>query len=363
MSNANGAAPDANSAAPNANSAAPPPPPDPAAAPPPDPAAATSPTAAPAPAAKSKRRGKSLGDAIIEMVRAAMEVRETRRHAQASAPEAPPTRIGDLVIDADTPISDIVSMLAQATGDTADVIAGIETQREHPVGQAVLHGVISLGYVLPIAVTVLIGIAIGLQYAGGNPFSLSSLGIFAACAVYDFMLVYLMFAISKQLRRFSGMRDLPSLLGLLLFYLFIATTSAFAQWVLYERAVILSDRIQVVGAAFRTLAAPVIDLVCAFVLPILQHVSLDQRLAEMRKKTEATIAINKQKMADQVAKINEAVVIKSTMQKERDYQKKNDLANRLIDLVSRKIIDDAERSLQNERRSSGLGGRRMDETR
>jgi hypothetical protein len=44
--------------------------------------------------------------------------------------------------------------------------------------------------------------------------------------------------------------------------------------------------------------------------------------------------------------INAAVKTKSDLQKEEDYQKKQDLANKLIDMVTAKILRDAESSLE-----------------
>jgi hypothetical protein len=107
----------------------------------------------------------------------------------------------------------------------------------------------------------------------------------------------------------------------------------------------LSQAPQVAGAVIRTFAVPIVDIICTIALPILIHVSLDKRLAEIEKKTEATIMINKKKIAAQLALIQEAITTKSTLQKEKDYQAKNDLANQLIDLISQKILADARSSL------------------
>jgi len=63
------------------------------------------------------------------------------------------------------------------------------------------------------------------------------------------------------------------------------------------------------------------------------------------KRNDAKIRSNQKKIQNRIQLINAAVKTKSDLQKEEDYQKKQDLANKLIDLVTAKIIRDAEKSL------------------
>jgi hypothetical protein len=254
--------------------------------------------------------------------------------------------VGDIALDADTPISVIVEMLASATGDTADVIRGIEDDKEHPAGKIIIQILILLGYIAPPVLSVLVGIAIGIQYSQGMQGVLGT-AIFSVCIFYELGLVWLMFAVIKLARRVmsTGGKGIMGLIGLGIFYVGVAAGSAAAQWVIYEGHIDLSQAPQVAGAVIRTFAVPIVDIICTIALPILIHVSLDKRLAEIEKKTEATIMINKKKIAAQLALIQEAITTKSTLQKEKDYQAKNDLANQLIDLISQKILADARSSL------------------
>jgi chromate transport protein ChrA len=268
-----------------------------------------------------------------------------------------PENIGQMAIDADTPIASIVAMLADSTGDTEDVIAGIQDDKEHPIGQVIIQLMIILGYIAPPVLSVLIGIAVGLQYSGGLD-NVLGVAVFIVCIFYEIGLVWLMFAIIKQARRvMSTRKGALGLIALIVFYLAVAVGSAAAQWAIYESRVDLTQSSQVAGAVIRTFAVPIVDTICAIALPILLHVSLDKRLAEIQKKTEATIAINKQKIAARLALIQEAIITKATLQKEKDYQSKNDMANQLIDMISQKIINDTRNSL-NSGPTSGYGSRR-----
>lgn len=265
-----------------------------------------------------------------------------------------PGTVGELALDADTPIAEIVAMLASATGDTEDVIRGIEDAKEHPAGQAITHLLLIAGYIAPPLLSVLIGIAIGILYSGGLN-SVIGFAIFSVCVFYELGLVWLMFAVVKLAQRFAASgKGFVGLFFLSLFFLAVAFGSAAAQWAIYEGHVNLAEPSQVAGAVIRTFAVPLVDVICAVALPILQHVSLDKRLAEIEKKTEATIAINKKKIGARLALIQEAIITKSTLQKEKDYQAKNELANQLINLISEKILNDARSSLGN----GGYGSRR-----
>jgi hypothetical protein len=299
-----------------------------------------------------------LGAAIKERVLSWIRGNPRMVSAPASAPAALPETVGQMAISADTPVAEIVAMLADATGDTEDVIRGIEDDKEHPVGQVVVQLLIVLGYVAPPVLSALIGVAIGLQYSGGLT-SVLGIAIFVVCIFYELGLVWLMFAIVRLARRVMATRHgIFGLLGLSLFYLFVAIGSSLAQWAIYESRIDLTQGPQIAGAVIRTFATPLVDTICAVSLPILLHVSLDKRLAEIERKAEATIAINKKKIAARLALIQEAILTKSTLQKEKDYQAKNDMANQLIDMISQKILSDTRRSLDADNQRTGYGTRR-----
>jgi hypothetical protein len=277
---------------------------------------------------------------------------------------AEPGTIGQLAIDANTPVADIIAMLSDATGDTEAIINDLDEEKDHPVGAIFLQLAIVVGYGAPAVLSFLMGMAIGEQYSKGLEL-FQFYAVYAACLVYEFMLVMLMFAMVRQTLRAmvtdslqASMRAWLSVALLFLVYVVIAVSSAAAQWIFYEAKINLADHFSLAGAAIRTFAIPVIDLVCAIALPILYRKSIDKKLNEMQKKTDAIVRINKQKIASRIALINEAIVTKSTLQKEADYQSKNELANTLIKLISDKIIKDAQNSLNIDPASAAAGSRR-----
>ncbi len=289
-------------------------------------------------------------DGFLGTIRNKIDAWTNKNQRIVSAPQTTvteqPATVGEIALDADTPIAEIVAMLAMATGDTEDVIRGIEDDKEHPAAKSIIQILIILGYVAPPVLSVLIGIAIGLQYSGGLN-NVLGWAIFVVCIFYELGLVWLMFAVIKVARRVMATngKGLIGLIGLGVLYLGIAVGSAAAQWAIYESHVDLKDPPQIAGAVIRTFAVPLVDIICTIALPILTSISLDKRLAEIEKKTEATIAINKKKIAARLALITEAISTKSTLQKEKDYQAKNDLANQLINLISEKVLADARKSL------------------
>jgi len=295
---------------------------------------------------------ESLKDVIVNRVKGFIRGNSEKPIAVDSEPAQ---TLEGIALDADTPIATIVQILASSTGDTEDVIRGIEDNKEHPVAKIIIQALIVTGYVAPPILSVLVGIAIGAEYSTGLD-KIIGAAVFASCVFYELGLVFLMFAIIKVARRVMSTqgKGLWGLFSLVLLYVGIAGGSSAAQWVIYEGHVNMAQPAQVAGAIIRTFAVPIVDLICAIALPILMHVSLDKRLAEIEKKTEAIIQINKKKILAQLALIQEAIATKGTLQKEKDYQSKNELANQLIDLISQKILSDARSSLD----GNGTGNRR-----
>jgi hypothetical protein len=157
-----------------------------------------------------------------------------------------------------------------------------------------------------------------------------------------------MLATAKQLSRaLSGVRSAwlgTSIIGG--FFVLIAIGSSIAQWTLFEGKINTHDFAQVAGAIIRTFTLPLAEIVSAVALPILRKKSLDSHLNILDKRNDAKIRSNQKKIQNRIQLINAAVKTKGDLQKEEDYQKKQDLANKLIDLVTGKIIRDAEKSLE-----------------
>lgn len=269
--------------------------------------------------------------------------------------------IQQLAIDADTPINVIIDMLASNTKDTDEVISGIDEDKEPAVASVITQLIILVGYLLPPVASIFAGLMVGMEFAGDPKTAwlpehrLNTLGVVVACLGFELAMVLLVFAIMRVLRRFANSKKgLGTLVTLFLVYLVMAGGSGLALWTIYYDGLVAAaggDATKIVAAALvgvsiRSMGVPLIDLACSIALPLIQYISLDKKLADIKKKSQAVIAINREKIASHVELVNEAIATKSTLQKEKDYQNKNELANTLIDLIGQKIIQDARNSLQ-----------------
>ena len=274
-------------------------------------------------------------------------------------------QVGDLLIHAEMSVGELVAVLSEAKGDDEEVISSFEEDAEHPAGVAIRNFWITFFYVVPPVAALVIGVAIGANFAGKNWFTFQGAAILIMCVIFEAVPVLLMLATAKLISRvMSGVRrSLGSALLTGTFFVVIALGSAAAQWTLLEGKVNMSDLLAVVGAGIRTFALPLAEIAGAIALPILRRKSLDEHLATIKKKNDAKIAINTQRIKSKLDVISAAITTKSTLQKEEDYQKKQHLANRLIDLVTEKIIRDTERSLGEEKKSGSSYGYRRDEAR
>ena len=270
--------------------------------------------------------------------------------------------LGELALAADIPVADLVKMLSDVSADEEEVISSFDENKEHPIGLLVSQLAIIFCYAIPPVLSVLTGIGIGIVYSGGRADLLSAV-IFCVCVAYEFLLVVLMLAIIKQVDRLltvmgNKMKYLFSAGLIILMYVVIASSSALAQWVLYEGRVNMTDHAALAGAILRTVAVPVIDLVAAFVIPILRNKSLDKFISDIKRKTDGKIQIKEQKMQSQLDVIHAAMNIKATLQKEEDYQKKNDLANQLIKIFSDRALADAKKQYSTGDEDDSYGARR-----
>ena len=267
--------------------------------------------------------------------------------AQAPPPTPEEVKVGDITIAADMSIGELVKVLSNAKGDDEEVINSFEEDAEHPAGNAIRNAWITFFYTVPPISALGIGTAVGIQFAGNDWLSIRGIAIIMMCLVFEAVPVLLMLATSKLISRvMAGVwRSIPGALLTGILFVAVALGSAVAQWVLFEGRINLKDFAQFAGAIMRTFALPLAEIAAAIALPILRRKSLDEHLATIKKKNDAKIAINTQRISSQLDVINAAITTKSTLQKEEDYQKKQDLANRLIDLVTEKVIKDAEQSL------------------
>jgi hypothetical protein len=293
--------------------------------------------------------GKREEEELINLARARLREERKKPHGTSTARSVDDLNLKELAIHAEMSVGDLVKFLSQTRSDDEEVINSFEEESEHPAGIAIHHTWITFFYIAPPVAAVIIGLAVGWKF-GGNTLSFNSLAIMLMCVLFEAIPVLLMLATAKLLTRaIMGVRSAISgsfLVGLL--FVAVAAGSSIAQWVLFEGHVNMSDPIQIFGAAIRTLALPGAEVAAAVALPILRRRSLEAQLNVLKKKNDAKIAMNRQRVANQVDLLNAAISTKATLQKEADYQKKQDLANRLIDLVTAKIIRDAERSLNDQ---------------
>jgi hypothetical protein len=269
------------------------------------------------------------------------------------------TKIEQVAISSDMPLELIVAMLSGETQDVKDVIDGIEDDKETWIGHIVGRVVTVICYVLPWIISAYAGSALGQKYAG-VPFTwndASSAYYYIVSWGYEFALVALMTALVRVFKRMANgtsRRAGGVMVGVLALFILLASTSAAAQWILFEKSINTADPSQLIGALFRTLATPLIDLVGATVLAILHVKSLDQAIAVIQKKTEATININKKKIEAKLQTVSQAMEVKNMLQKEEDYAKKNKLANDIIEMFSEKAMDVIKANLEG--RGNGSGG-------
>ena len=271
--------------------------------------------------------------------------------------------IGELAVDANMTVAEIVSILAHATGDTAEVINSFDEDKEHPIGHLMMQVAILACYVLPPVMAYYAGSAIGATYSGGkpfNPFETITAFLYLVSWAYEYALVILMLAIVRQFKRVlnGGRKGVGTFITLVVLFLFLAVTSSAAQWVIFERRITLTDGAQVVGALFRTLGTPLVDTVCAVALAVFQVKSLDKHLADIDKKTNATVSINRKKVQSQLEIIDEAIQTKGRLQKEKDYQSKNELANTIIEMFSESAVETIRQALDSKRNEGSHSYRR-----
>jgi hypothetical protein len=263
--------------------------------------------------------------------------------------------IAEIAIHAGMTVGELVTVLSQATGDDEEVINSFEEDAEHPAGVAVRNTWITFFYVVPPIAALAIGLAVGVNFAGDKWLSFQGIAIMIMCVIFEAVPVLLMLATAKLISNvMSGVRKaLGSAIVTGLFFVIIALGSSAAQWTLFEGKVDMTDFVALTGAGIRTFALPLAEIAGAIALPILRRKSLDEHLATIKKKSDAKIAINTTRIKSRLDVISAAMRTKADLQKEDDYQKKNDLANRLIDLVTGKIIKDAERSMNEDSSSNG----------
>jgi len=301
------------------------------------------------PAAQEKQ-GNWLGDFLgrllsREVVNSGLVGRGTLQLPP--APIVEEITINDIVIHAGMSIGDLVNVLSAAKGDDEEVINSFEEDAEHPAGNAVRNIMIAFFYIVPALAALGIGVAVGVKFAGPNWLSLQGLAILTMCIVFEAIPILLMLATAKLISRvLAGVkRALGGAVASAFLFIVIALGSSVAQWVLFEGKINYADFAQFAGAIIRTLALPLAEIAAAVALPILRRKSLDEHLAVIKKKNDAKIAINQQRIKSKLDVISAAMTTKSDLQKEEDYQKKLELANKLIDLVTGKVIKDTEKSI------------------
>lgn len=270
------------------------------------------------------------------------------------------TQIEQIAITSDMPLEMIVAMLSGETQDVKQVIDGFDEDKEGWFGQTIGRIVTVICYILPWIISAYAGSALGQHYSG-SPFKWDDAEIAYYYIVswgYEFALVALMTAMVRVFKRMTngtGRSAGAILIGVLVLFLVLAGTSAAAQWILFEKTINMSDTSQVVGALFRTLATPLIDLVGAIVLAILHVRSLDHAIVQIEKKNDATIRINRKKIEAKLQTVTQAMEVRNQLKKEDDYSRKNDLANKIIDMFSENAIDVIKNSLEG-KSGGGSGG-------
>lgn len=254
------------------------------------------------------------------------------------------TKIEQVAISSDMPLEVIVAMLAGETQDVKEVIDGFQDDKEPAIGHLIARVVTVICYILPWVISAYAGSALGQKYAGA-PFDIrngSTAYYYIVSWGYEFALVALMTALVRVFRRMTnggGKKAVTTAAFVLTLFIILAATSAAAQWILFEHNIDPNDTSQLVGALFRTLATPLIDLVGATVLAILHVRSLDQAITTIEKKNDATIRINKKKIEAKLDVVTSAMEVKNLLQKEEDYAKKNKLANDIIEMFSSNAIE------------------------
>ncbi len=280
------------------------------------------------------------------------------------SPQALAARVEQFALASGTPLETIVAMLSSQSAEVKQVIASFDEDKEHVVGRGVSHLVTVLCYILPWIIAFYAGYALGSKYSGAanfDPRNLNTSYFYVVSWGYEFILCALMVGIVRQFKRVrsAGLKQAsPMLIALMVCFLVLAVTSACAQWILFESHIDKTDASQLIGAVFRTAGGPLIDAAGAVVLAVLYSISLDQQLNTMQKKNSATIAMNTQNVKGQLELLEAAMQVKGKLQKEEDYQKKNDLANQLIGLFSEQAIEAVKDQLQGRRTVNGSAYRR-----
>ena len=301
--------------------------------------------------APQHKQGNWLGDFFVRLLTREVVNSGLVGKGQVQLPPPPNIEeqitINDIVIHAGMSIGDLVNVLSAAKGDDEEVINSFEEDAEHPAGNAVRNIMIAFFYVVPALSALGIGVAVGVKFAGPDWLSLQGFAILAMCIVFEAIPILLMLATAKLISRvLAGVkRALGGAVASAFLFILIALGSSVAQWVLFEGRINYADFAQFAGAIIRTLALPLAEIAAAVALPILRRKSLDEHLAVIKKKNDAKIAINQQRIKSKLDVISAAMTTKSDLQKEEDYQKKLELANKLIDLVTGKVIKDTEKSI------------------
>jgi hypothetical protein len=277
--------------------------------------------------------------------------KRSRREVPSQVTDQSP--VEELAISAGMSVGQLVSFLSSTNKEDDAVIDSFNDENEHPIGTAMHHLWTAIFYLAPPVIAMIVGWAVGINFGG-------TLATISLCLLFEAIPIVLMLATAKQLSRaLSGVRSAwlgTSIIGS--FFVLIAIGSSIAQWTLFEGKINTHDFAQLAGAIIRTFTLPLAEIVSAVALPILRKKSLDSHLNILDKRNDAKIRSNQKKIQNRIQLINAAVKTKGDLQKEEDYQKKQDLANKLIDLVTGKIIRDAEKSLDGNSQQSGSSYRR-----
>lgn len=246
-------------------------------------------------------------------------------------------------------VAGLVALLSEEDEATKEAINAVTDEKEHVVHKSVKEFILVICYASPVVLSILIGFVIGLELLGGKIVSLSGstwvpwmsdMSILVINIVFDFMLAVITYGIMHAVKniRTTG-RGKGALVGLLFAFALAGTSVGGMIWLVYNGATLPATfDFKAMLTILRAFGLPFIELVVGLVAPMIETTSLERQLSGIHSRNSAKRAINKAHVEDFITTINSAIGLQANIQKEKDYQKKNQLANELIEIFGDFII-------------------------
>ncbi|MBX6361613.1 MAG: hypothetical protein IRZ03_16220 [Acidobacterium ailaaui] len=238
----------------------------------------------------------------------------------------------------------VESEQGQAIARYRKQIEAFNEDYEPPLGRLIRNGLITVAYVAPPLIALIVGMELGDEFGGAWALTSFSVGMHLSCLLAEILLSALVLGCMHLLRRLQSDPAVGSLFGAALTLLIIlcCCSSAALWWLIAQREPSLPAPI----IASRVLIAPLIDVSSLVALAALQSQSLSRYLATLARKEEALL-----RLAEADLRLREAE--QAAINRQREYeeframrQRNEEVLLKMLELQSRGALAAMERQVR-----------------